>query len=101
MCLNEYLFQHRGIIYKDTLGTFKEHPVYNVPSRTFRISGTPRVHFLKQLGRLQPVLNLDDSVRVSLLPTEVVEAGQMAMTFLPAGECFSEPRKSQTGALAK
>ena len=45
--LNEYLFQHRGIIYEDTLGTFKKHPVYDVPSRTFRISGTPRVNLSK------------------------------------------------------
>ena len=82
--LNEYIFQHRGVNYKNTLGTFKEHPIYNVPTRLYRVSGTPRVHFIKQYGRLKPELDMDDSIRVSLLPTEIVEEGQLAITFIPA-----------------
>ena len=84
LSVNEYIFQHRGVIYKNILGTFKEYPVYNVPSRLYRVSGTPRVHFLKQHGRLQPELDIDDSIRVSLLPTEVVEAGQLLRRKLSA-----------------
>ena len=57
-----------------------------MPSRTFRISGTPRVNFSKQLGKLEPVLNLVDIIKVRPLPTEVVEPGQIAVTFLPAVE---------------
>ena len=57
-----------------------------MPSRSFRISGTPRVTFSKQLGKLKPVLDLDDLIKVSLLPSEEVEPGQIAVTFLPAEE---------------
>ena len=37
-------------------------------------------------GRLEPVLDLDDLIKVSLLPSEEVEPGQIAVTFLPAEE---------------
>ena len=91
LCVGEQLFQHRGTIYKDTLGTFKKHSIYNMPPGSFSISGTPMGTFSKQHGRQEPILDLDDLIKVSLLPSEEVEPGQKAVTFLPANERVLHP----------
>ena len=57
-----------------------------MPSGSFRISGTPMVTFSKQRGRLEPILVQDDHIKVSLLPSEEVDPGQIAVTFLPSDE---------------
>ena len=42
----EYIFQHKGINYKNVQGTFKPHPVFNVPPQVYRIAGTLMVQFI-------------------------------------------------------
>ena len=75
--LTDYIFQHEGINYKNIVSTFKSHPVYNVPPKIYRMAGIPRVQFIKQYGPLRPELDMEDSIRVTLHSTEVVEAGKL------------------------
>ena len=82
------IFSNMAVLIIKIFWVLKAHPVYNVPTRLYRIAGTPRVQFIKQYGRLRPELDMDDSitVTVTLLSSEVVEEGKLALTFIPAEE---------------